>query len=437
MKKIYTLVIALLFCTQFLAAQMVLKYKIDQANTTVKLPFHGIVNVIVDWGDEMAKDTFKTAGNKQHTYLKTGIYKVSVEGKLTGFGVDQTPQKNLINVESWDGLGLSSLAYAFFGAENLQSVPSNLPSTVNDIKSMFQYATSFNQPIDSWNTVNITNMSGIFMFTTSFNQPIGTWNTTNVTDMSGMFFYAFSFNQPIGTWNTTNVSNMSEMFSSAISFNQPIGTWNTTNVENMNYMFYKATSFNQPVGAWNTTNVKSMSSMFHYATTFNQPIGTWSIKNVTSCTNIFNKTSLCTEYYDNLLNGWSSQVVKSGVNFDGGNSKYSLASAASRATLKSKAWIIYDAGQGIDNTKCSLLSTEVEQENTSLQKINIYPNPSTGLFTISCKMLLNTIRIYDAGGTLLYDQLPTSTEQIIDLSAAKSGLYLLQAGNQSVTLMKE
>jgi surface protein len=64
-----------------------------------------------------------------------------------------------------------------------------------------------------------------------------------------MFYGASSFNQPIGTWNTSKVANMSNMFSGASSFNQPIGTWNTSNVANMSYMFYNASAFNKSLGA--------------------------------------------------------------------------------------------------------------------------------------------------------------------------------------------
>jgi surface protein len=70
-----------------------------------------------------------------------------------------------------------------------------------------------------------------YMFNSAiFNQPIGSWNTANVLDMSSMFDNATAFNQPIGSWNTANVTTMDHMFSGATNFNQPIDNWNVVNV---------------------------------------------------------------------------------------------------------------------------------------------------------------------------------------------------------------
>ncbi len=48
---------------------MVLIYNTNlSAGTTITLPFYGIVNVSVDWGDLTAAEPFTTAGNKEHIY---------------------------------------------------------------------------------------------------------------------------------------------------------------------------------------------------------------------------------------------------------------------------------------------------------------------------------------------------------------------------------
>jgi surface protein len=135
------------------------------------------------------------------------------------------------------------------------AVPFNniVTTLVTDMSSMFKNAYTFNEPIHSWDTSNVTNMLIMFL-SASFNQPIGSWNTSKVTDMGGMFSYTI-FNQPIVNWNTSNVTNMNSMFYSASYFNQPIGTWNTSKVTNMNYMFQNAYAFNQNISTWNVVKV--------------------------------------------------------------------------------------------------------------------------------------------------------------------------------------
>jgi len=111
--------------------------------------------------------------------------------------------------------------------------------------------------------------------------------TTLMTDMNGLFNGKLSFNQPIASWDTSNVINMSYLFDSGLreyaanapgaEFNQPIGSWNTSKVTTMEAMFYNATAFNQPIGSWNTGAVTNMSYMFYDATAFNQNISAWDV----------------------------------------------------------------------------------------------------------------------------------------------------------------
>ena len=48
-----------------------------------------------------------------------------------------------------------------------------------------------------------------------------------------MFFCASSFNQPIDSWNVSSVENMEDMFSGASSFSQSLDSWNTLNVNDL------------------------------------------------------------------------------------------------------------------------------------------------------------------------------------------------------------
>jgi surface protein len=438
-------------------AQMVLEYDVLSANTQIALPLAGNVNVSVDWGDSTALEIFTSAGNKPHIFATKGAKTVTITGTLSAYGSDTIGNANerLIKVLSWDGLGLKSFNSAFWSATNLTQVPTSLPATITDMSHMFAGADSFNQPIGAWNTSAVTNMSFMFLNVMGFNQSIGSWNTGAVTDMSGMFAYASAFNQPIGTWNTASVTDMSQMFSSATSFNQPIGSWNTGAVTNMSEMFAYATSFNQPIGAWNTGAVLSMAYMFSGATTFNQPIGAWNTSSVEMMNVMFYSASsfnqpigawnvaavglmdamfygsaLCTDNYDNLLKGWASQNIKANVTFDGGNSKYSLASASARNVLISKGWYIADAGLGTTaDAKCVI--TGIEDELNSSPAIFIYPNPvkdkmSVHLVTPANRMF--TCAVLTPTGFLMLEKQTQSNGQDVEIELGNlpSGLYILQ-----------
>ena len=64
--------------------------------------------------------------------------------------------------------------------------------------------------------------------------------------MYAMFAHAESFNQPLTSFNTAQVTNMYAMFAGATSFNQPL-EWDTSNVEDMENMFAGATAMTYPV----------------------------------------------------------------------------------------------------------------------------------------------------------------------------------------------
>ena len=65
--------------------------------------------------------------------------------------------------------------------------------------------------------------------------------------MSYLFNGMKNFNEPIDQWNTSEVTNMSQMFQNASSFNQPF-TMDISKVGlNMNDMFKGATAMTHPL----------------------------------------------------------------------------------------------------------------------------------------------------------------------------------------------
>eukprot|EP00568_Trieres_chinensis_P008185 CAMPEP_0183313920 /NCGR_PEP_ID=MMETSP0160_2-20130417/46957_1 /TAXON_ID=2839 ORGANISM="Odontella Sinensis, Strain Grunow 1884" /NCGR_SAMPLE_ID=MMETSP0160_2 /ASSEMBLY_ACC=CAM_ASM_000250 /LENGTH=134 /DNA_ID=CAMNT_0025479105 /DNA_START=101 /DNA_END=505 /DNA_ORIENTATION=- len=90
-------------------------------------------------------------------------------------------------------------------------------------------------------------MNSMF-YSTRFNQPIGTWDTYSLQDMTDMF-RASGFNQDISAWDVGSVTTLYRTFLSS-SFNQDISGWDVRNVADMRQVFNRATSFNQDLCAW-------------------------------------------------------------------------------------------------------------------------------------------------------------------------------------------
>jgi len=218
--------------------------------TTVTLALGGEVDAEINWGDGSV-DTVTTPGPHVHDYGVDGVYTVSVTGSVTeyhgrdnGSGGVYKDEKKLVSVDSWGGLGFTSMRYAFYECDNLIRVP----STTKGLES-------------------VTNMADMFKFADSFNYDIGDWDISNVTDIHSMFWGATSFNQDIGDWDTSNVTDMRIMFHSASSFNQDIGGWDTSNVNDMWFMwfmFYNASSFNQDLSNWCVLQIDSEPGNFDY-----------------------------------------------------------------------------------------------------------------------------------------------------------------------------
>jgi surface protein len=79
-------------------------------------------------------------------------------------------------------------------------------------------------------------MAGMFHNASSFNQPLNHFNTGKVTNMTSMFENAYNFNQPLNNWDVSNVTSTAEMFKNASSFLQSLSNWQiepNTNTENM------------------------------------------------------------------------------------------------------------------------------------------------------------------------------------------------------------
>ena len=373
MKKQLLFLLTAIMLSWSAGAQMVLEFNTNLSDgKTITLPLYGTLNATVNWGDGNS-NTYTTEGDQEHAYATEGTYTVSISGSLEQFGRYDYPNADkLVKVTSFGDIGLNSLKNAFYGAVNLVELPTQLPSTVENLEAMLRNAANFNFNIGGWDVSNVYTMFSLFNGATSFNQNIGSWDVSRVGDMGYLFNGATAFNQDIGSWNVSKVYNMFAMFSGAESFNQDISSWNVGKVRSMSYLFRSATSFNQDIsswdvsgayemgqmfdgassfnqdiGSWDVSKAINMNEMFSNATAFDQNIGSWNVSNATNMTDFFKDVTLSTNNYNSLLIGWAGKTLNNGVNFSGGNSKYSPGeAAAARAVLTGTyGWTITDGGE--------------------------------------------------------------------------------------------
>ena len=155
-------------------------------------------------------------------------------------------------------------------------------SCVTSMNHLFCDFCDFDESLDKWDTSNVVDMKNMFYYCTSFNQPVN-FDTSKVVNMHGMFYGCENFNQSVN-FNTSNVVNMHGMFYGCWIFNQPV-VFDTRNVTDMCDMFYGCENFNQPV-VFDTRNVTDMSFMFNGCENFNQPV-VFDTKNVTNMLHMF------------------------------------------------------------------------------------------------------------------------------------------------------
>jgi len=148
-------------------------------------------------------------------------------------------------------------------------------SQVTNMEYMFYECSEFNQLLNNWNTSQVTNMNHMFYKCTEFNQPLNNWDTLKVTNMNCMFYKCTEFNQLLNNWNVTNVTNMDSIFNNCIKFNQPLNNWDTSSVTTMKHMFSNCVKFNQSLNNWNVFTYVDISDVFYNCCNFNQPLIMW------------------------------------------------------------------------------------------------------------------------------------------------------------------
>ena len=332
------------------AHAFVTTWRTTAANQNITFPGTGTYDI--DWGDGQTDEG--VSASQTHTYAAADTYTVSVTGGLERFSLNnaQPNAARLSSIEQWGTASWTSMARAFYGAENMAYRASDKPdlssvtdmswmflsassfdgdisawdvSGVTDMNSMFNGASSFDGDISAWDVSGVTGMNSMFNGASSFNGNISAWNVSGVTDMNSMFNGASSFNGNISAWNVSAVTDMASMFRNADSFNQPLSTWNVSAVTGMSSMFSGASSFNGNISGWDVSAVTSMSWMFLSAASFNQPLSTWDVSRVTGVTSMFDGASS----FNGNISTWDVSSVAS---------MYSMFSGASSFNQPLDAW---------------------------------------------------------------------------------------------------
>lgn len=403
---------------------------------------------ISQWGDvkwnPALSNMFYNCNNLKIT--ATDIPNFSNVTDMSGLFSNCSSITTIPNIGKWDTSQVTNMSNMFANVYNFNDdITKWNTSNVTNMSSMFSCYTNnnskFNQPIGSWDVSKVTDMSSMFSGAKSFNQPLAAWNTANVTSMRGMFYGATVFNQPIANWNTGKVTGMSSMFYNADAFNQPLNTWDVSNVTNMYSMFYNASKFNQPLDQWNVSKVYDLSSMFYNASAFNQNIGMWKLfsaadyyssNNVSS---MLNNSGLDCINYGKTLQGWSTQTFNNAYSkpsLGAQNLTYGPATKPYRDALIAKGWTI--TGDYLDpDCNATLAAKEAKLSGTSLQ---VYPNPTSGLFKIKTTAV-EVATLYDYSGKLLKTQKLSAGENTMDISNLQNGIYLIKVGNDTSKIIKK
>ena len=293
-----------------------LTFNVSAAPFEVTLPIveNAPITFTIDWGDSTTNSLLT------HTYATNASFTAVVtitDGSVTSFGSYTWQGVSILTAvattdnTTWGLPGVESFQYAFFQAGLLTSVPTQVPSSVTNMASMFRSASIFNQDITGWDVSLVTNMNTMFASANAFNRDISIWDVSKVTNMMSMFANNTGFNNgAIGnvggkplTWgaNTSLVQTMLEMFGGASAFNQDISSWNVSSVTNMRYMFIGATLFNngattdvggKPLTWTSTSLVENMANMFENAAKFNQDVSSWNVSSVNDMSDMFSSAAL-------------------------------------------------------------------------------------------------------------------------------------------------
>ena len=90
-----------------------------------------------------------------------------------------------------------------------------------------------------------------------------------------------------------------------------------------------------------------------------------------------------------------------------------------------------------DTSACVNISTVGIKDVSKANTVNIYPNPSNGIYNISGLALNSKIVVYDAIGQIIYTSITTESKETVDISKLPNGVYVIQLNSENRTTTKK
>jgi len=194
------------------------------------------------------------------------------------------------DVDSWTPISVKKFENMFNGASRFDGKIFDQTNEAVTMTSMFEGASSFTgKNAENMVTNKVDNMQSMFKSATVFNAAIpnsGTkWSVALVTTMESMFEGASSFNKPLDTWTLGGAgvvvtSGLKSMFKNAVAFNSltfKVDNTLQTTATDVTSMFEGAAAFNQDISGWVVTAITTFTSMFKGASGYNRDLSIWEV----------------------------------------------------------------------------------------------------------------------------------------------------------------